>query len=78
MASELDSLAKWFKENVLETHQAGASTVANESFARNVDEATNSQTTDDDLMALAIQIAKDSNDELSLIEYIIGVDDIKP
>lgn len=74
MVQELDSLAGWFKENVLEIHQAEGDVYEYEGERPNA--STSLQSLEEGSVSSAIETAQDLHDELSLIEYIIGVDAI--
>ncbi len=77
MTEELDSLAHWFRENVLELHQAGESAFVDENSNLNGAEAENFHAVGDDSTRLKSKKVKAPDDELTLIEYIIGIDDIR-
>ena len=77
MTEELDSLAHWFKENVLELHQAGESAFLDESSYLNGAETENFHAVGDDSTRLNSKKVKEPDDELTLIEYIIGIDEVR-
>ena len=77
MTEELDSLAHWFRENVFELHQAGESAFLDENSYLNGAETENFHAVDHDSTSLNSKKVKEPDDELTLIEYIIGIDDIR-
>lgn len=77
MTLELDSLAHWFRENVLELHQAGESAFVDENSNLSAAETENFHAVGADSKRLKRKKVKAPDDELTLIEYIIGIDDIK-
>jgi len=77
MALELDNLTEWFKENVLEIHQSGDVAVADDDFDMSVEKPSKGYTEGDGPTVLDVESTQEADDELSLIEYIIGVDTIE-
>ena len=58
---ELDDLANWFKKNVLEIQSLD-------------DDVMDQQEYEEALSAEALEQLKEADDELGLLEYIIGID----
>ncbi len=74
---ELDSLADWFKENVLEIHQAEDDINAEGAYGLSTNDEVYSEAFDDAQASLIFEQAQEQDDQISLIEYIIGIDEIE-
>lgn len=68
---EIDDLADWFKVNVWEVRSADSQTYDRADYENSDGLNTDVINTDSNIEALTV-----ANDELSLIEYIIGIDGI--
>jgi len=69
---ELDDLADWFKKNVLDIHKIDDEINGLEAHK----ESSYIEAVDVSNARLNVEQLKEPNDELSLIEYIIGIDGI--
>jgi hypothetical protein len=66
---ELDDLAAWFKKNVLDVGHCDDADASDVVSYEEVSKAINGE--------IDVDPQDELDDELSIIEYIIGVDDIK-